>query len=207
MKKTIAAWLAVLSLLLGQTAYAHVTVSPKETVQGAYEKFTVRVPTEKDVPTVKIELKVPAEVNISRLEPKPGWTYELIKDNTGKIASIVWTAQGEGLTPTEFGEFNIQGKVGDNAGQIVWKAYQTYKDGSVVEWTGAPDAKTPASVTSVKPKPAGGETDSHGNPVTAPPAASEAAQRGGGLSLYLSAGALAVSIVSLLLALFRKKAR
>ena len=61
-------------------------MQPKETTQGSYEVFTVRVPSENEtVPTTKIEVKVPAEVNISRLEPKPGWTYELQKDASEKI--------------------------------------------------------------------------------------------------------------------------
>ncbi len=37
----------LLSLLLSGLASAHVTVQPKETTQGSYEKFTVRVPSEK----------------------------------------------------------------------------------------------------------------------------------------------------------------
>ncbi|WP_312859716.1 DUF1775 domain-containing protein [Peribacillus huizhouensis] len=43
----------------------------------------------------------------------------------------------------------MQGKVADDSKEIVWKAYQTYQDGSVVEWVGAPDAEKPASVTVV----------------------------------------------------------
>lgn len=209
MKKQIFVCLALLStLLFAQAASAHVTVLPKETTQNTYEKFTVRVPTEKDIPTTRIELKIPAEVSISRLAPKPGWSYELVKDSAGKIASIVWKADGEGLSPTEFGEFDIQGKVAENATQIVWKAYQTYKDGSVVEWTGAPDAKTPASITVVKAKPAGSAAeDSHGNPAAAPSPAPQAAQPGGSLSLTLSAAALLLSIVSVLLAWFRRRVR
>lgn len=130
-------------------------VYPKETTQGTYEVFTVRVPTEKDVPTVKVEVKIPADVDVSRFEPKSGWKYDLTKDSTGKITSIAWTTTGDSLSNTEFGNFNMQGKVADKATQISWKAYQTYKDGSVVEWTGAADSKTPASVTTVKLKSTG----------------------------------------------------
>ena len=142
--------------LFASVASAHVTVQPKETTQGSYEVFTVRVPSENEkVPTTKIEVKVPAEVNISRLEPKPGWTYELKKDATEKITSIIWTTEGEGLSSTEFGQFLIQGKVDDQAKELVWKAYQTYQDGSLVEWVGAADADKPASVTKVNPAAAG----------------------------------------------------
>ena len=55
----------------------------------------------------------------------------------------------------------MQGKVDDQAKEIIWKAYQTYQDGSVVEWVGAEDAEKPASVTKVNPAVAG-TTHSHG---------------------------------------------
>ena len=164
MKKltTILGSIFLATFLFAGVASAHVTVQPKETTQGSYEVFTVRVPSENEtVPTTKIEVKVPAEVNISRLEPKPGWTYELQKDASEKITSITWTTEGDGLSPTEFGQFLTQGKVDDQATEIVWKAYQTYQDGSVVEWVGAEDADKPASVTKVNPA-AVGTTDSHG---------------------------------------------
>ena len=45
-------------LIFSGIASAHVTVQPKETTQGSYEKFTVRVPSEKkDAATVKVEVK------------------------------------------------------------------------------------------------------------------------------------------------------
>lgn len=210
MKKMIQAiplvWLSL--FLFAGMASAHVVVYPKETTQGTYEVFTVRVPTEKEVPTTKVEVIVPAEVTISRFEPIPGWKYDLTRDATGKITHVVWTATGEGLSPTEFGDFSMQGKVGDQAAQITWKAIQTYKDGSVVEWTGAADAKTPASVTTVKPKPAGTGTDSHGA-VTAAPAGGHGATAAAAesrLPLYLSIAALLVSMVAILLSL-RRRAR
>ena len=146
--------------LYAGVASAHVTVQPQETSQGKYEVFTVRVPSESEVPTTKVEVKVPEEVDITRFEPKPGWTYEVQKDDTDKITSVTWTTEGQGLSSTEFGQFNMQGKVGDKATEIVWKAYQTLKDGSVVEWVGAPDAEKPASVTVVKPADA---SAAHGN--------------------------------------------
>ena len=43
--------------------------------------------------------------------------------------------------------------------QLVWPVFQTYADGERVEWTGAPDAKSPASTTDVGtagPAPFGG---------------------------------------------------
>ncbi|KMY50140.1 YcnI family protein [Peribacillus loiseleuriae] len=149
--------------LFSGVASAHVTVQPKETSQGKYEVFTVRVPSENEVvPTTKIEVKFPDEVDITRFEPKPGWVYEVQKDDAGKIMSVTWITEGVGLSPTDFGQFNMQGKVAEDATEIVWKAYQTYKDGSVVEWVGAPDAEKPASVTVVNPTDGSAQKHGHG---------------------------------------------
>lgn len=195
----------MLSLLWAGSAYAHVTVQPNETTQGSYEKFVVRVPTEKEIATVKVEVRFPDSVTISRFEPKPGWTYQLTKDGSGKITGVTRSADGEGLGPTEFGEFAMQGRVADDAREIVWKAYQTYQDGTVVEWVGAAGSDKPASVTEVKPKPAGAGSDSHGHtaPASGEPAAGGAGS-GSTLSLTVSVAALVVSLLALLLAVRRK---
>jgi uncharacterized protein YcnI len=200
--------LTLLMTLLGAgIASAHVTVLPQEATQGAYEKFTVRVPSEKESATIKVEVRFPVEaVTVSRFEPKPGWTYELARSADNKITGVTWTATGDGLGATEFGEFNMSGKVADNATAISWKAYQTYKDGSVVEWVGAAGSDKPASVTKVLPKPAGASADSHGH--TAAPAADaahqETASGSSQLPLYLSIAALVLGALSVVLSLRRR---
>ncbi|CAG7647813.1 YcnI family protein [Paenibacillus allorhizosphaerae] len=205
----------LISMLGATLASAHVTVLPNESTQGAYEKFAVRVPNEKDIPTVKVEVKFPLDaVSVSRFEPKPGWKYDLSKDANGKITGVIWTATGEGLGATEFAEFYMQGKVADNAASISWKAYQTYKDGSVVEWVGAQGSDKPASVTKVNPKPAGASADSHGNMTAAPGTAGAQTghpETGGAPSssvpLYLSIVSLALGVVSLIVAISAKNKR
>ncbi|NEW08129.1 YcnI family protein [Paenibacillus sp. SYP-B3998] len=200
--------LLVCSMLLAGIASAHVVVYPKETTQGTYEKFTVRVPSEKEIPTVKVEVKFPLDsVAISRFEPKAGWTYEITKDTSGKITGVIWKAAGDGLASTEFGDFNMQGKVADAATQIVWKAYQTYKDGSVVEWVGADGADKPASVTTVKAKAAGGTTtDSHGQTKTGKAAeGSNSSSSSSNTALYLSIAAVVLGALALIVSLVRKR--
>lgn len=201
-------------LLTSGLASAHVTVQPTQATQGAYEKFAVRVPSEKDSPTVKVEVKFPIDaVSVSRFEPKPGWKYEIAKDASGKITGVTWTATGEGLAATEFADFYMQGKVADTATAITWKAYQTYKDGSVVEWVGAEGSDKPASVTKVVPKPAGAGTDSHGATTSAPAAAAAGvdthagAEPGGGsrTPLYLSVAALVIALAAMATTIVRKR--
>lgn len=195
-------------------ASAHVTVAPKETSQGKYEVFTVKVPSENEtVPTTKVEVKIPEDVDVSRIEPKPGWFYEVQQDDSGKITSVTWTTEGEGLSPIEFGQFNMSGKVGDEATEIVWKAYQTYKDGSVVEWVGAEDAEKPASVTVVFP--ANESANGHGAKSTESSAENkevatekateeEAKTSSNNIPLFLSIAALITGLLSLVISLKKR---
>ncbi|MBW7460709.1 YcnI family protein, partial [Paenibacillus sepulcri] len=146
-KKWSTVMMTMLSLFLfAGIASAHVTVQPAETTQGTYEVFTVRVPSEEEnVTTKSVQVKVPEGAAVSRVQPKPGWKVELEKTAENAIASITWTAEGEGLAQTEFDEFRIQGRVADDAKELVWKAYQTYSDNTVVEWVGADGSDHPAS--------------------------------------------------------------
>lgn len=210
-KAARAAGLSLVFLLaLGGAASAHVTVQPHETTQGSFEVFTVRVPTEKQVPTVKVEVQFPQDVTISRFEPKPGWTYEIKKDAANRIVGVVWS--GGSLGPTEFGEFRMQGRVGKDATRLEWRAIQTYGDGSVVEWTGPEGSDTPASVTQVKPAAATGVGAATGAPATVapPPAASTpiAPESAGtsNLPVFLSLGSVVISVIALLAALGRRAA-
>ncbi|CAM4336884.1 YcnI family copper-binding membrane protein [Paenibacillus tarimensis] len=163
MKKFTFSLIAIVSavLMLAGMASAHVTVWPKEVKQGSYEVFTVRVPSEeKGTTTVGVRVTIPESVNITRVEPKAGWSYEIERRADDTIGSVAWAAEGDGLKQTEFTEFRLSGRVNDDAETIVWKAYQTYSDGSVVEWVGAPDADKPASVVTAVP--GTGESDGHG---------------------------------------------
>jgi uncharacterized protein YcnI len=212
MKKILTLLLSIIGglFIFAGAASAHVTVQPKETAQGKYETFTVKVPSEKaDVKTIKIEVKVPEEVNITRFEPKPGWTYETQKDASGKIISVIWTAEGEGLSSTDFGQFNMNGKVADDATEIVWKAAQTYSDGSIVEWAGEENSDYPSSVTVVSP--ADASAHGHGTSTTDKDTATgeNATEEGketnsSNTPLYLSIAALIASLLSLLISLKKR---
>ena len=58
----------------------------------------------------------------------------------------------KGLSSTEFGQFNMQGKVGDEATEIVWKAYQTLQGWKCSGMgSGTQMFEKPASVTVVNP--------------------------------------------------------
>lgn len=104
----------------------------------------------------------------------------------------------------------MSGKVGGEATEIVWKAYQTYKDGSIVEWVGAADAELPASVTIVNP----GDGSGHGHGAsTSTDKAEEATDSTtevdaksdeSNTTLYLSIAALIAGLLSLVFS-FKKR--
>ena len=138
----------MLTLLFACAAVnAHVTVWPRESPPGAYEKYVVRVPTEGKVATTAIELVVPEGVTIVSMAAPAGFTYEL-KRAGERVTGIVWSMQ---IAPGEFAEFAFMARNPKDAGEIAWKAIQHFADGSRTEWSGPRGDKHPASVTTLAP--------------------------------------------------------
>lgn len=141
--------LSIICLMILTTAgvaWAHVVVHPNQAPAGSYQKFDVSVPTEKDIPTTKVQVEVPEGFTVTGVKPVPGWQSEFEKDG-GVVKSITWS--GGQINPEEFQEFSFQARTPEDAGEYAWNAYQTYEDGSVVEWTGEPDSEEPASVVKI----------------------------------------------------------
>jgi uncharacterized protein YcnI len=133
-------------LAVSAPAWAHVVVSPEEVPAGDYATLTVSVPTEKGVPTTEIRVEVPDGFTLSGVQPVPGWDYEFEEDG-GLITSITWS--GGEIGPREFQQFLVQAQAPEEPGEYPWRTIQTYRDGSVVKWTGPSDAEEPASVVKV----------------------------------------------------------
>lgn len=149
-KKWMIPLVALLVLFLtAPTVSAHVTLHPEESSTDAWEKYSVRVPVEKDMNTTELKLEVPDEVDLVNVMPKDGWDYELEKDENDTITSVTWEETDGGIGPNEFDEFYFVAANPSKPTKVGWNAYQTYEDGSVVEWDGESDAEEPASVTKV----------------------------------------------------------
>jgi uncharacterized protein YcnI len=136
---------AAVALLTMSVASAHVTVSPRDSRTGAYEKYVVRVPTEGKVATTAIELEIPAGATFIAIAAAIGHTYEL-KKTGDKVTSVVWSMQ---INPGEFAEFAFMVRNPKEGGTLVWKATQRFADGTTTQWNGAAKDKHPASVTTV----------------------------------------------------------
>jgi uncharacterized protein YcnI len=160
------------------TALGHAVVFPRRAEPGAYERYVLRVPNERAVPTGRVEIRFPAGLRVVSFGDVPGWTVEVKKDASGAITSAVWW----GTLPAErFVEFPFVA-VNPKAGtKLVWPVSQTYQGGERIEWNGAPESKTPASVTEI----------------------GSAESGGGNTGMYLGGAALLVSLLALGLALRR----
>ena len=146
---------ACLLLAASGAAWAHVVVDPEEVAAGEYEKLTVTVPTEKEVPTTGVRVDVPEGFTVSGVKPVPGWEYEF-EEEAGVVTAVAWS--GGQIGPREFQEFEMQARTPEEPGDFSFGATQTYEDGSTAEWTGPPDSEEPASVVRV----VSGGSEGHG---------------------------------------------
>ena len=176
MKKILIVFAA---LLIPAIASAHAVVFPKRSTHGAYEKYVLRVPNEKDVPTTRVEIRFPAGLRVVSFSDVAGWQLAEIRDSANAVVGAVWTGT---LPPERFVEFPFVAVNPKEDTTLVWPAYQTYSSGERVEWTGPADSEKPASSTTIA-------------------ASSDGAA--GRLATYLAGVAVLLSLMSLGLALRR----
>lgn len=209
MKKLLTSFIPVIAafILFTIPVSAHVTVKPETSSTGAWETYTIKVPVEKDVPTTKVALKMPKGVEFSMYEPTPGWTIATEKDQNGNVTTVTWTASGEGLKAGEFAQFSFIAKNPDQASEAAWDAYQYYKDGSIVEWTGDKNSDLPHSITTIVQGEATG--DHHGGQAEKTETNKEVTEavqpKTDKLPLILSIIAVLLSVVSAIVVVARKK--
>lgn len=116
-------------------AFAHVIVTPHQVGIAATQDFTVNVPNEKDNPVVSVRLLMPDGLSSVVPNTVPGWTIDTKKKGSGDnapITEIDWT--GGSIPVGQRAEFIFQAQVPEKLTTLVWKAYQTYSDGTVVSW-------------------------------------------------------------------------
>ncbi|GGO31462.1 DUF1775 domain-containing protein [Deinococcus humi] len=143
--------LALSAALLLSFAAAHATVKTEmgqsESGAGKSETYRLQVPVEKDIATTQVRLVVPAGVGVSRFQVTPGFARTVTRNADGLVTEVVWTGN---IAPMEYARFFFHAKNPEAAGELVWKVYQTYADGSVVAWDDTQPDTAPASHTTVK---------------------------------------------------------
>jgi uncharacterized protein YcnI len=131
-------------LVAPSIVFAHAVVFPKTSSPGAYEKYVLRVPNERDVPTIKVEIRFPEALRVVSFSEVPGWKLQVLADSTQRVTGAVWT----GVLPKErFVEFPFVAVNPKDSASVTWPTYQTYEGGERVEWTGPDSSFTPVSST------------------------------------------------------------
>jgi uncharacterized protein YcnI len=144
-------------------AWAHVTVDPSSAPKGAEITLGFRVPNEEAAAdTVKVQIFFPSDHPLLGVDPEeaPGWTNQIhtaplnppVNTDDGPITSYVsevdWS--GGSIPPGHFQEFYVLAQqLPTTTNQVVFKALQTYSDGTVVRWIqltppGGPEPDHPA---------------------------------------------------------------
>lgn len=180
-------------LLLAGAASAHVSVSSDSPVQGSEAKLTFRVPNETDhANTTKVQVFFPPSQPLASvsIQPLPGWSFRVkttklakpISSDDGQVTEAVtqvtWTADStaSAIAPGEFEDFNISAGPLPDAPSMVFKALQTYSDGTIVRWidatpAGGPEPEHPAPVLTLtkasSTSATGGASDASGRATTA----------------------------------------
>ncbi|HEY7629524.1 MAG TPA: YcnI family protein [Thermoleophilaceae bacterium] len=155
------------ALALPAGAQAHVSLHPNVLPAGDFPTVNIRVPNETDnARTVRVDVKIPP--GFTALDPQqvPGWNIKLLKTKlkkpiqtddgpvTEEVSEVIFTSPKSGGTPPGYIEnfpiaFSVPGKSGDT---LTFKTVQTYSNGQVVRWIGAPDADKPAPTVNVGPE-------------------------------------------------------
>ncbi len=191
-------------------AAAHVTVSPSSLPQGTSDAIlTFRVPNESQSAAVTgLKIQFPLEHPIILLNPEAGSGWQVtavrtalpkpVTTDDGTFTSVTSEIDWSGGTiPVgQFGEFDVLAQgIPTGTTQLVFKAIQSYGDGTVVSWIQVPDRAVPdpahpaPTITLTTPR------GSAGAGAAAPPASASS-------SSVTSSGSNALSIAALILAGF-----
>jgi len=174
-RNVLAACGASVALLVGPLAgvalaHVEVTATPAAT-QGGSAALTFEVPSEKDVPTISVQIALPTETPILDVTVPPidGWELALTtaaapagltgtdgQPVTEVVTAVVWTAIGVGIAPEQSVDFVIDAGRLPAVDRISFPVAQTYSDGSVVSWAqesadGASEPDFPAPVIFLAP--------------------------------------------------------
>jgi uncharacterized protein YcnI len=151
----VAATLAAAAL--PAAAHGHVTLQPEQAPAGGFERLDVRVPNERDrANTTKVEVKFPPGFIFISREPVPGWAGKVKmakldepveafgEEHSEQVDTVTFSTKGKGIAPGEFQDFGLSVGMPEKPTTLTFKSLQTYDNGEVVRWIGAPDSDEPA---------------------------------------------------------------
>jgi uncharacterized protein YcnI len=202
-------------------ASAHVSVNPKQETQGGYARVAFRVPNESDAAsTTKVEVFLPEKSPIASVSTMavPGWSVVVTKgkpatplkahgsDVTEVVTKVTWTATPAAVIKAgQFQEFPLSLGPLPEVPELVFKALQTYSDGTIVRWidepvAGGEEPESPAPVLTLAPKAAAGASTAPAVTVeTVAQGADAGDDSGNGLGVGLGAAGLVAGLAGLVL--------
>jgi uncharacterized protein YcnI len=124
----------------------HAVVRPSESRPAELQLYTLIVPTERDVPTVEVDLRVPQGIDFLLVDETGGWQTHLMRTN-GRIEEIMWT--GASVPPKFFATFRLIARNPILGTSLSWRIVQRYSDGKAVRWIGPSESDTPAATTKI----------------------------------------------------------
>ncbi len=130
----MARWI-IYSLLLGwaAAAWGHVDVVPRQSIAKRWETYTLRVPTETEAATVKLQVTVPAAFEIEMVEHRQDWKIDTVRDERGFVREMTWSG---GRVPTQtFDELKFMARNPAKPELYRWEMTQFYESGELAKWT------------------------------------------------------------------------
>ncbi len=203
MRRVITLGALALALFTAAPAAAHIDVLPLRVAKGEAQEFTVRVPTERDIPTTRVQIDFPDEITVySFSDPPAGWTVRPVVGPDQRLRGVVYS--GGRIPPGRYVDFHMLGTPFE-AGDAVWTSRQTYSDGKVKPWTDPPEGSDEATAETGPTDPGPAALVTVAEPGAGP--ASEvtptaAASDDSGAAIWLGVIAIAVSALALLAAGF-----
>ena len=137
MKRTALFVVSAIGLVLAPQAGAHAEITPNRVPAASTSTFVLSVAGEENAPTTKVAVQMPRALANVKPAPVPGWQVNF----GGRV--ITWT--GGRIATGQNGEFEIAALFPDTPGRTLkFPTVQTYGNGTVVRWIGAPSSETPA---------------------------------------------------------------
>ena len=212
-------------LALPGVAQAHVTVQPGTAEGGGFSVVAFRVPNERDdASTTQVRVTLPNDKPIGSVQttPVPGWKITTATRQLDKpiemfgeqldtvVSEVTWTATAGGIRPGQFQDFDLSLGQLPESGELVFNALQTYSSGEKVNWNEVSadpsvEPEHPAPTLTITPASAengSGSTgqESQGQDEQITPAAQSDPGTDLTLPIVLSASAVGLSLVAVVLA-------
>src|SRR5437773_7555976 len=119
-------------VFVSSVAWARAVVFPNRSTPGVYERYSLRVTNEREVPTLRVEIHFPPDLRVVSFGDVPGWNLQILTDRAERITGAVWTGV---LSRQRFIEFPFVALNPKDSTSLAWPTTQTYQGGEVVQWT------------------------------------------------------------------------